>query len=202
MSASPAFSTRLARPDDDRRGELTALINASYREGELGIFVDTDEQPFLRFTSEELLALVLEEKVIVVEGDDDNGIVGCIKIEPRVHDETAGDMSIVVGEWGGLAVAKPWQGQGLGTVLRKAAEKRLMAVHGCTHAELELLTPSNWEHEHKERLRRWYVDRLGFALKVPGDYEASTTRFPSGSLLMDRMLLCTDADFTVYRRAL
>ena len=51
-----------------------------------------------------------------------------------------------------------------------------------------MLTPRNWQHQHKERLRKWYVDKLGYELKLPGDYDASTTRVLSGETLVPREL--------------
>ena len=200
---------RLAVPEDDEGSRLTDMINEAYKIGEAGIFVDSPEEPFLRFMPNEVLDLISKERMIVLELnslDKSSGnslstkhIVGCIKIDPSV--ESIGNKSGKVGEWGGLAVAKEYQGRGFGSILQRAAEEKLK-THGCTVAQLELLTPSTWKHEHKERLRGWYVDKLGFQLQFPGDYDRSTTKLPSGSLLMDRMLLVTDADFTIYRRAL
>lgn len=57
-------------------------------------------------------------------------------------------------------------------------------------------------HDHKERLHAWYVARLGYGLQVPGDYMASTTRLPRGTLLLGRFELAVESDFTVYRRRL
>ena len=57
-------------------------------------------------------------------------------------------------------------------------------------------------HDHKERLHTWYVARLGYGLRVPGDYMASTTRLPRGTLLLGRFELAVESDFTVYRRRL
>ena len=65
------------------------------------------------------------------------------------------------------------------------------------------LTPlSSPRHDHKERLRAWYVARLGYDLQVPGDYMASTTRLPRGTLLLGRFELAVESDFTVYRRSI
>ena len=61
---------------------------------------------------------------------------------------------------------------------------------------------SSPRHDHKERLRAWYVARLGYGLQVPGDYMASTTRLPRGTLLLGRFELAVESDFTVYRRRL
>ena len=54
-------------------------------------------------------------------------------------------------------------------------------------------------HDHKERLHAWYVTHLGYGLQVPGDYMASTTRLPCGTLLLGRFELAVESDFTVYR---
>ena len=39
-------------------------------------------------------------------------------------------------------------------------------------------------------------------MQVPGDYMASTTRLPRGTLLLGRFELAVESDFTVYRRRL
>ena len=52
------------------------------------------------------------------------------------------------------------------------------------------------------RYSRVTTRRRGYALQVPGDYMASTTRLPAGTLLLGRFELATESDFTVYRRSL
>ena len=39
-------------------------------------------------------------------------------------------------------------------------------------------------------------------MQVPGDYMASTTQLPRGTLLLGRFELAVESDFTVYRRRL
>jgi len=105
-----------------------------------------------------------------------------------------------VGEWGSLAVVERHWGKKFGSLLQKAAEDRLRTC-GCGVAQLELLTPTHWEHDHKNRLKRWYVDKLGYALKT-GEYISSTTAFPAKTQLIPKGQLACDAEFTLYRRRL
>ena len=81
---------------------------------------------------------------------------------------------------------------------RHAARARAPLRRG-VHLLLRFFSP---RHDHKERLRAWYVARLGYGLQVPGDYMASTTRLPRGTLLLGRFELAVESDFTVYRRRL
>ena len=81
-----------------------------------------EKEPDRIMTEEELLALILEQRVIVLEVGGGSGIIaGCIKITPHV--ETLGTQdgaAVVVGEWGGRAVGAAHQGRGFGTALRRA----------------------------------------------------------------------------------
>ena len=191
------MSVRLATLDDPL-GALTDLINESYKIGEKGIFVDTEEFPFLRHTQAEVTALVEEKKLLLLISDDEAvDIIGCVKANDGVEELDDGSK---VGEWGSLAVVEQRWGHGLGSVLQKAAEEHL-AQCGCSVAQLELLTPTHWEHDHKNRLKRWYVDKLGYQLKT-GDYASSTTRFTEGTMLLKTGQLACDAEFTIYRRSI
>jgi len=192
---------------------LTNLINEAYKIGELGIFVDTAENPFLRMTEEDVKELVQKDKLLVLTDNDNaddssNAIIGCIKVD--VVQNCGDNNEIKIGEWGCLAVRPACQGLGYGNMLIKAAEKYFReCTHdkgiggACTHAQLELLSPSHWKHDHKERLRNWYTKRLGYKLKdASGDYDKSTVRVKKGELLLGKFELGTDSDFTQYWKAL
>ena len=183
----PSQSLQISAGWDVDRKTLTVLINSAYKVGELGIMTDTQEAPFLRMTEYEVSSLVSSNKMLVASSGEH--LVGCVKV-----DMLEGD----VGEWGCLAVHESWQGKGLGSKLVDAAECHLR-LKGCTVLQIELLTPSNWLHKHKERLRTWYL-KLGYRLKALDDYRASTVTVSEGTLLLGRFLLATDADFTTYQK--
>lgn len=170
--------------------KLTKLINDAYRVGETGILVDTPTQPFCRVTLEEVTYMIQNQQLLVVYNGE-NETVGCIKVT-RTDQEG-------VAEWGCLAVSD--QGKGWGRKLVEAAHKHIVDQLECHTAQLELLAPSRWKHEHKERLREWYL-RLGYQLKVNNDYQASTVTMPEGSVLASRFVLATKADFTCYQKKL
>mmetsp|Transcript_33810 Transcript_33810/g.48059 ORF Transcript_33810/g.48059 Transcript_33810/m.48059 type:complete len:215 (+) Transcript_33810:107-751(+) len=171
--------------------QLTQIINDSYRVGETGIIVDTPENPFERATPEEVADLVTNNKLLALSTADGSAI-GCAKIE-RITD--------TVGEWGCFAVHKDYQGKGCGNLLVHEIERYMKHDLEYKTAQLELLAPSNWKHQHKERLRSWYV-RMGYTLRVPNDYKASTENLSQGSILGGRFVLATDADFTAYQKRL
>mmetsp|Transcript_14014 Transcript_14014/g.28422 ORF Transcript_14014/g.28422 Transcript_14014/m.28422 type:complete len:218 (-) Transcript_14014:8-661(-) len=198
MSVSGLDITR-GGPVDVQR--LTRMINGVYKKGEDGIIADTESCPFNRFTEQELQRLLDSDALLLARSTDcsnANEVVGCVKIDLGVSQDGVAEGERV-GEWGGLAVAEAQQGRGVARALVSAAEAELRAA-GCTFAQLELLSPAHWKHGHKERLREWYVERLGYSLRVPGDYMGSTTRLPCGTLLLGRFELATESDFTVYRR--
>jgi N-acetylglutamate synthase-like GNAT family acetyltransferase len=170
---------------------VTTIINDAYRIGETGILVDTPEKPFYRATKDEVVKMIKQRQILTLSMDDH--VVGCVKVFALPEEDG-------VAEWGCLAVNEENKRSGLGKVLVQAAEEHLKVKLGCSVAQIELLAPSSWKHEHKERLRGWY-QRMGYILSKE-DYEASTMRLPGGALLGDRFVLATDADFTCYRKKL
>lgn len=188
LSFMPTTLTRIAQKDAVET--VTTIINDAYQSGETGILVDTEEKPFHRVTRAEMEQMIEDESIISLCIEDK--VIGCIKVH------SVGDG---VAEWGCLAVAADSQRKGYGNLLVQAAEKHIRDVLECDVAQLELLAPSSWKHDHKERLRTWY-QRMGYHLAETDDYEASTMRLPEGSLLGDRFVLATDSDFTRYRKKL
>lgn len=216
---------RLAVPTDPLASVIVPLINQAYQIGERGILVDTDERPFSRVTLADIqdacarntlyVAVIIKARTETAASTTGNttstsSIVGCIQAK-RVDETT--------GEWGCLAVSVKHQELGIGRKLVQAAEG-VLRNSGCQQVQLELLSPTHWKHAHKEMLREWYTQRIGYQLKSCCDcssaptsssdenekeinhYEASTTRLPENSLLGDRFLLATDADFTTYCKKL
>ena len=193
---------------------LTDMINAAYKVGEAGIMVDTAEHPFHRMLLTDVTDLITKESILVAHcrpmasqqqpGTGEEApwrLAGCVKVDVGASTPEDKDAGQVVGEWGCLCVNEEHQGQGLGSLLVSAAEEHLRTVGGCDTSQLELLTPSNWQHEHKERLRVWYTHKLGYELKEgSGKYAESTETIKEGVCLLGRFLLATDSDFTVYRR--
>jgi GNAT superfamily N-acetyltransferase len=213
----------------DQLQSLTALINEAYAIGETGIIgVDNSStvtnnntlplQPFERVDIVTVQTMIAAGQLLVLtttnnhNNDNANDVImlGCIKVqvlEERTtveDDDNVGDYPAPahhrVGEWGCLAVATLHQRSGLGRLLVSTAEHYLKNELHCSFIQLELLAPSHWEHAHKQMLRCWYTDRLGYALRFTNDYERSTSRLPTGSLLGGKFLLATDADFTCYRK--
>jgi GNAT superfamily N-acetyltransferase len=209
-------TVRLALETDSVR-EIVNIINQVYQVGERGILIDTDDHPLERVTVNDVREWIACQKLFVVEisenqKDDSSStkskedgsrgkIVGCVKID-RVVDETTSADTAAVGEWGCLAVSLQHQKQGLGRKLSQFAEDYSKHKLNCSAVQLELLSPTHWKHAHKEMLREWYTQRMGYRLKVSGDYEASTARLPASSRLAGRFLLATDADFTTYCKQL
>lgn len=187
---------------------LTHLINAAYRKGEQGILVDTKEEPFYRMTEPDVKDLIRQQKLLVLTSSSSSSktnatnrrrLLGCIKLERVQDEEEEGGGGCV--EWGCLAVQLDAQGQGHGRRLVEAAERIIRDEWHGQWAQLELLAPTHWKHDHKERLREWYTARLGYH-PLHEEVPPCTTRLAQGTLLGGRFRLATDADFTVYRKRL
>ena len=187
------FTVTLATVQNSNVETITTMINDVYRVGEKGILIDTGANPFHRVTKDEILDMIIQGKMLVLAEDSfKQDIVGCIKMD--LLDDN-------IGEWGCLAVTVANQSKGYGNALVSAIETHMQEAYGCKMAQLELLAPTHWKHEHKERLRLWY-QRMGYEMKVPGDYSASTQTLKEGSILGDRFCLATDADFTTCQKHL
>jgi len=190
--STPAI-TITANITSDDQPTLVTLINAAYKVGETGIFVDTKNEPFNRVNAEDVTQWADAGQLLVARtGDEAGRIIGCVKVVPNVDES--------VGEWGVLAVATEERGKGFGSQLIDAAEKALQ-VAGCQTAQVQLMAPIMWIHEHKERLRVHYTEKRGYALKT-GDFDTSTSIFDEGALLFGRFTLATDVGFTIYTHAL
>jgi GNAT superfamily N-acetyltransferase len=179
--------------DQDNAETIANIINQAYRVGETGILIDTPGAPLQRATIAEVREMVKRSKLLVLKSSANATIIGCIKVDLLEGGR--------IGEWGCLAVAADHQGKGYGAILVAAVEFYMKHSHSCSVAQLELLAPSNWKHEHKEHLRRWY-QRMGYELQVDGDYSASTITLREGSVLGERFRLATQADFTTYQKKL
>lgn len=184
--------TITAKVETTDQPELVTLINMAYRVGEAGIIVDTTDQPFNRVSTNDVAEMVASGNLLVARFR--GRIVGCVKAVTEANGNND------VGEWGCLAVAVEEQMKGIGSQLIDAAENALRAA-GYKTAQLELLAPVMWVQEHKERLRIYYTEKRGYALKT-GDFDTSTTTFEEGTVLLDRVTMATDAGFTIYTRTL
>ena len=171
---------------DDCVDSIVALINEAYLWGETDIIV----KPFDRVLVGDVVTMIELSQLLLLLDASSNMLLGCVKVQVLPN---------AIGEWGCLAVDQSQRRSGYGKILISAAENYLVRM-GCTTLQLELLAPSTFQHEHKERLRRWYTERLGYKLKVADDYMGSTVSLSGGTTLLSRFVLQTDADFTTYQK--
>ena len=139
--------------------------------------------------------------IVAMRGGDSESeeVLGCVKVEsnPDPLEES-------LGQWSMLCVDKRKQGKGIGSILRETAEKYLAHV-GKTKIQIELLSPSNEQAKeknvNKNRFREW-VMRLGYDLKVPGDYFKSTNFYQPNDIVKGHFMFSTYLDATTYIRNL
>ena len=184
----------LATTDDEfHMKQLVEFCNQVYQKGESGILQHTPENPMMRLLIPDAMELIQKEQLLVLwENVLDNGNnvkkqpIGCIKAEV---------ISENIGEWGCLAVHPKYQQKGYARRLVQAAEYHLQHQHGCIRLQLQLLTPVDWVQTHKERLRKWYQDRLNYQpLEFCCEYKTK------GDTL-GPLVFATDAVFTTYAKS-
>ena len=159
------------------------MINKVYTASEGDLF----DNNFERINKEDFESKVASS-LLVAYNKIDSSLVGCIRASTS-NDNT--------GEWGTFAVDPKYQGKGYGTQLIRAAENYLYNIKKVNIIHIELLSPIEWKHAHKEQLREWY-QRLGYLLKYD-----STVTFKKGEMLFEgceRMRLGHNCEFKVYSK--
>ena len=164
------------------------LINKVYSSSEGDLF----DKNFERINKEDFENKVAPTLLIAYNKNDKSDkkeIIGCIKASTSSNDN--------IGEWGTFAVDPKYQGKGYGSQLIKAAENHLYNIKKVNSICVELLSPIEWQHDHKERLRKWY-QKLGYNLN-----DSCTLTFNKGEMLFEgceRMRLGHNCEFKVYEK--
>jgi ribosomal protein S18 acetylase RimI-like enzyme len=206
--------------DTDPAQHIADLVNDAYRIGEKGII----QEPFQRITAshvedlidkQELLVLVLQAPIGSTDDASTDMILGCVQVtlipvsstpekDPSQLSSSINkqDSVLMLGEWGCLAVHGDYQNQGFGRQLIQAAEDYLVSQQ-CTTIHIHLLTPSHREHDHKNRLYRWYTSCWQYDFVVKDNAEASTQKLVQNQAFGDgRFVLATDADLITLSKPL
>lgn len=131
--------------DFDTIEHITNIVNRVYAKSEKGLWLNGA----LRTTVEEVKEFVRREEIAVARIM--NQIVGCIRI-CQIDKET--------GEFGMLAVAEEYQGNGIGRKLIHYAEEKFRKEQ-YQKIQLELLVPKKGNHPAKVILEKWYT-RIGY----------------------------------------
>ena len=214
----------------DARQLTHEVINPAYAMGEHGIL-----KPPIQRASVSQVTEWLEHGqllVVVVNGNHHKpgeklGCYGCVRVETEQPQDAAprNDAYRTI-HVGCLAVHPEYQGQGLARTLMDAVEdfvKRTLAEEPATGSsksttsmeevvelELEVLAPTQWRHDHKERVRQWFTVSRGFQPissepqpegggAEEGILKAGTVLVPGASGDSD-ICLATDARFWTYRK--
>jgi GNAT superfamily N-acetyltransferase len=134
-----------------------------------------------RINANSVTQMLQNDALLIAEMDDN--IVGCVNI--NMFDELTAEF--------GMLVADPnYRGIGIGSELVKAAESWALNQNRSV-MRLEVLSPKNWEHPHKEFLKKWYT-RIGYVLDSVEPFEKSHPDKINN--------LATVCEFTVYHKKL
>ena len=104
---------------------------------------------------------------------DQNTVIGQILCDIRF------DINERRAEFGMFAVHEKYQKLGLGKFLILAAEERSRHA-GCESLQCELLSPTKYEHDVKERLRVWY-QKLGYKIELEKDKDGNPVLLEDGT---------------------
>lgn len=177
MEAVIAALPASAADDAVLMARITDLVNRVYADAERGLWRDDAT----RTTAVEVAALTRANQLVVSDtGGQLTGVI-CVK-----------HLDADTGEFGMLAAEPAMRGRGIGTDLVGFAEKS-MRNDGRRQMQLELLVPREWILDSKEFLSAWY-DRLGYRLHRIGRIEEAYPELAP--------MLCTPADFRIYRKKL
>jgi GNAT superfamily N-acetyltransferase len=157
--------------------DVADLINVVYEESERGLW----HENAARTNLDEVIALTRAEELVIAR--EDARLTGVVCVQRLDHD---------TGEFGMLAADPARRGRGIGRDLVRYAEDAIRAS-GRHYMQLELLVPQGWTLASKEFLQAWY-GRLGYELQRVTQIEES---YPDLA-----PLLCTPADFRIYRKRL
>jgi GNAT superfamily N-acetyltransferase len=163
--------------DASLMGRIADLVNAVYADSERGLW----REGATRTTPSEVATLTRANQVVISETDGRLTGVVCVK-----------QLDADTGEFGMLAADPEIRGRGIGRDLVRFAEQSARA-EGCTYMQLELLVPRDWVLASKEFLAAWY-GRLGYELQRTGHLEEAYPHLAP--------MLCTAADFRIYRKTL
>jgi GNAT superfamily N-acetyltransferase len=156
---------------------LVRLINDAYALGEAGLWLEGA----WRTEPGEIAEAIRSGGMLTAT--DEGKLVGCAYVRPL--DGATGDVGL-------LAAAPEEWGTGVGRELMRAAEDR-MGSEGFTSMQVELLVPTEWVHEEKERLLSWYT-RLGYRFVRRAPFEEVAGHLASQ--------LATPCEFLILRKSL
>ena len=137
---------RIATKNDELKAELMAqIINHVYDVSEGNIWIDD----YKRTSKGQIIKLVRSRELLLAVKEDE--FYGCVWLE-KVDDETC--------KFKMLVTNPAYKGIGVGSKLVKYAESQAK-VQGACKMQLELLVPTEFEHEDKMFLTQWYT-RIGY----------------------------------------
>lgn len=187
---------------------VVELINSVYRKGEHGILEDSEAFPLVRVTLLNIQEWVAAKQLYVARRKENTHggnagsaafpVIGCIKVQiGTITDKNDKLCNKKVGFWGCFGVDQAFQGLGVGRLLVEFAEGTIRKE--TSWAQIELLKPRDWQHDHKERLLQWYM-RMGYTEKVSIEYISKNGTFGCPGSASFRAL--TDSEIIQYRKKL
>jgi GNAT superfamily N-acetyltransferase len=157
--------------------ELVDIVNVAYRQGESGICIPN----LVRITERKLLELIATKELL---GLRVAGLLkGCIAVKASPYASGSALFGMLA-----LDHDMKYRNKGYGSLLVKKAEGFALE-NGFGFMDLELLKPTLFAHDHKNRLEAWY-EKIGYVYQF------------SSIFTNLELLIIKDYDFKIYRKAL
>lgn len=156
--------------------ELIGIINPAFVVGEYDMWKGEVE----RTTAEELKFMIKANEIIIAFKG--NEIIGTGRVV--IHNS--------IGDLGMLACKLEYRGKGAGRLMLQFFED-YCTNKGCSHAQVEVLYPSDGLHIGKNRLIKWY-EKSGYQREQEENF---SSLYPH---LANKLAVC--CTFAIYRKAL
>ena len=163
--------------------KLVSIVNHAYTIGEHSMWIEnvrTDCKDLEQKLENEVIILLVktihntkQELELGNINIDENSITGQILCDTKF------DIPNKMAEFGMFAIQEKYQKLGLGNFLVIAAEERAKMC-GCQKLQCEVLSPVDFEHDVKKRLKQWY-QKLGYKKEIERDKDGNPILLDDGT---------------------
>ncbi|KAG9254493.1 uncharacterized protein F5Z01DRAFT_108555 [Emericellopsis atlantica] len=159
---SISFPPASSATDTSLTTTLASIVNTSYATAEAGIWTPGHE----RTNPDDIASLIQKAQLAVVyDHARSKQPIGCLVYKL---------ISPALSNFGMLALDQAYRSTGIGRRMVVFVEEESRR-RGCENCSCELLMPTEFTHEYKERTQKWY-EKMGYSVVKVGDF---ATEYPA-----------------------